>query len=118
MVMIEDGMPADLAALIRIRLDASRIAWSGRRLQLIAYRIGDYVLPHQDYVATSLISLTTSEADGLVYYERNALWRRLDRAGRHLVMPAGCWHWVDPVICPRMTLTITPGVSERSTEAR
>ena len=80
-------------------------------VQIQRYNPGEYIVPHRDnYNITKLhlITLTSSESDGLVYQsEPDKLIKIYDKAGRKIDADMNNWHWVDPVKDTRFSLVIT-----------
>ena len=78
-------------------------------IQIQWYMPGEYIVPHQDnYDITKihLITLTSSDVDGLVVQDGDTLVRIPDRAGQKLDFDYHAWHWVDPVQADRFSLVI------------
>jgi hypothetical protein len=110
-VLDHDEMPLSVRCTIVDVLKQSRLMVSLRRFTLIRYASGDFLLPHRDDVASSLFSLTSSDVDGLVMQTVDDSFVLItDRAGRHVHIRPGAWHWVDPVRQPRFTLVVRPPV--------
>jgi hypothetical protein len=110
-VLDHDEIPPSLRCTIVDVLKRSRLTVGPRRFTLIRYTPGDFLLPHRDDFASSLFALTSSDVDGLVMQTVDAGFVFItDRAGRHVHMPPGAWHWVDPVRRPRFTLMVRPPV--------
>lgn len=108
-VLEHEGIPPSLRRVIAQALEESGIPIDLPRFALVRYEPGDYLLPHRDDMASSLFSLTTSPEDGLVAQRTSGEFVRIpDRAGRHVVLLPGQWHWVDPVRRPRLTLIVSP----------
>lgn len=68
-------------------------------LQIQKYEIGDYILPHKDpYANFGLITLSTSQLDGIVVEGRDKLYRFYpDVTGNSIDVPKFSYHWVNPV---------------------
>ena len=108
-VLDPERVPPSLRRIVAGALEESGIPLDAPRFTFVRYEPGDHLLPHRDDSASSLFSLTTSDEDGLVAQRSSGeLVRILDRAGRHVVLLPGQWHWVDPVRRPRLTLIVSP----------
>ena len=68
-------------------------------LQIQKYEIGDYILPHKDpYANFGLVTLSTSQLDGLVVEGRDKVYRFYpDVTGSFIDVPRYSYHWVNPV---------------------
>ena len=103
------ALPSALHRRITEVFARSGIRTPESRFSFVRYEPGDYLRPHRDDSAVSLFALTSSDEDGLVAQRDGRGFVRIpDRAGRHVVLLPGQWHWVDPVRAPRLTLVVTP----------
>lgn len=110
-VLDHDEIPPSVRSTIVDVLKQSRLMVGPRRFTLVRYRPGDFLLPHRDDLACSLFAVTSSDVDGLVMQTVDDSFVLItDRAGRHVHLPPGAWHWVDPVRRPRLTLMVSPPV--------
>lgn len=78
-------------------------------IQIQKYDVGDYIAPHRDsYHITKLhlITLTTSEVDGLVCEDNGSVSKIKDVAGTYIDFPYDAVHWVDPVSSERYSLVV------------
>ncbi|MFO7562374.1 MAG: hypothetical protein R6X02_07000 [Enhygromyxa sp.] len=108
-VLPYEHTPASLRGVIARTFEESEIPTSFSRFALVRYEPGDYLFPHREDTASSLFSLTSSTEDGLIVQREGGEFVRIpDRAGRHVVVSPGQWHWVDPVRRPRLTLMVSP----------
>ncbi len=78
-------------------------------IQIQRYDPGDYIVPHRDNYTVKklhLVTLTTSDCDGLVVEHNNELIKIFDLAGQKIETDLNDWHWVDPVRDLRFSLVI------------
>ena len=68
-------------------------------IQIQKYEIGDYILPHKDsYPCFGLLTLSTSNLDGIVVEQRDGIYKFFpDVTGNLVDVPKFRWHWVNPV---------------------
>jgi hypothetical protein len=68
-------------------------------IQIQKYEIGEYILPHKDpYPCFGLITLSTSNLDGIVVQQRDSTYKFIpDVAGNFVDVPKFAWHWVNPI---------------------
>lgn len=78
-------------------------------IQIQKYEPGDFIIPHKDVYeirTLHLITLTTSEVDGLVIEDgKGGLIKKYDEAGTKIEF-SNEYHWVDPVKTLRYSLVI------------
>ena len=79
-------------------------------IQIQKYEPGDYIAPHRDAYSVRkihLISLTTSEVDGLICEDENhEIIKLYDLSGQYIDFPYDAAHWVDPVKNLRYSLVV------------
>jgi len=78
-------------------------------IQIQKYVDGDYIAPHRDvYDITKLhlVTLTSSDFDGLTCVENNKIVKIFDLAGTKIDFPYDAVHWVDPVKFLRYSLVV------------
>jgi len=79
-------------------------------IQIQKYEKGDFIIPHKDIYDIQklhLITLTTSDHDGLVIEDGNGgLVKIYDKAGTYIDFDNSLYHWVDPVEELRYSLVI------------
>lgn len=80
-------------------------------IQVQRYEKDDYIIPHFDkYSGISklhLITLTSSECDGLVMEDgEGGIIKIYDKAGQYIDFDNGFFHWVDPVKTTRYSVVI------------
>lgn len=78
-------------------------------IQIQKYNPGDFIVPHRDNYNVRklhLITLTTSEVDGLILENGIDLIKIYDLAGQKIESDLNDWHWVDPVKDLRFSLVI------------
>ena len=79
-------------------------------IQIQKYEPGDMIAPHRDSYSIRklhLITLTTSDCDGLVCEDSDHSIRKIfDQAGQYIDFPYESAHWVDPVRDLRYSVVI------------
>ena len=78
-------------------------------IQIQRYMPGDFIVPHKDdYDITKLhlVTLTSSNVDGIMVQDGNDLVRVFDKAGQKVEFDYHAWHWVDPVQTERYSLVV------------
>ena len=78
-------------------------------IQIQKYEPGDFIVPHKDNYdlkKLNLVSLTSSECDGLILQENMELYKIYDKAGQKIEADFNDFHWVDPVKTLRYSLVV------------
>jgi hypothetical protein len=78
-------------------------------VQIQKYEPGNYIVPHKDNYNVKklhLVTLTTSDCDGLILEHNNELVKIFDVAGQKIESDLNDWHWVDPVRDLRFSLVV------------
>ena len=107
-----NNMTCSLKNCIEDLFELAKIDVRQHCYNLHRYRRNDFILPHRDHTAQSVLILTSSLTDGLVIEKSKACFIRLvDKAGTLISLDPLAWHWLDPVQePPRYTLTIRPPI--------